>query len=107
MPLHVKTGYHELMGTYAGRKIIPILTPHYDVIAVELLGRGDADKPLDVSYAIKAHAELHQEFVDCLGIGKFHVVGHDLGGGIGQIFAVNHLEHLLALTIINTVVYDL
>ena len=77
------------------------------MIAVDLLGCGDSDKPLDVSYAIKTHAERLQGFVDCLGIGKFHFVGHDLGGGIGQIFAVNHPDLLIDLTMINTVAYDL
>ncbi len=77
------------------------------MIAADLPGCADSDKPLDASYAIKAHAELHQEFVDCLGIGKFHFVGHDLGSGIGQIFAVNHPEHLLDPAMINGVAYDL
>ncbi len=93
--------------SFIWRKIIPLLKPHYDVIAVDLLGCGDSDKPLDVSYAIKAHAERLQEFVDCIGIGRFHFVGHDLGGGIGQIFAVHHPGHLLDLAMINTVAYDL
>jgi len=62
------------------RKIIPLLAPQYDVVAVDLLGCGDSDKPLDVPYSIKAHAERLKEFVDCLGFGTFHFVGHDLGG---------------------------
>jgi len=42
-------------------------------------------------------------FVKALGLPKFHFVGHDLGGGIGQIFAVNNPELILDLTVINTV----
>ena len=88
------------------RRVVPFLTGDYDVIVVDLLGCGDSDKPLDVSYAIKDHAERLHEFMCKLGIGKFHFVGHDLGGGIGQIFAVCHPEMLFDLTLINSVAYD-
>ena len=92
--------------SFIWRKIIPLLSKKYDVIAVDLLGCGDSDKPLDVSYAIKDHAERLHEFVTKLGLEKFHFVGHDLGGGMGQIFAVKHPEMLLDLTLINSVAYD-
>ena len=48
---------------------------------------------------------LH-EFISCLGIKKFHFIGHDIGGGIGQRFAVENPEFLYDLTLINSVAYD-
>lgn len=92
--------------SFIWRNIIPLLSKDYDVIAVDLLGCGDSDKRLDVSYAIKDHAERLHEFITKLELGKFHFVGHDLGGGMGQIFAVRHPEMLYDLTMINTVAYD-
>jgi len=92
--------------SFIWRNIIPLLSKDYDVTAVDLLGCGDSDKPLDVSYAIKDHAERLYEFVTRLGFGKFHFVGHDLGGGMGQIFAIRHPDLLHDLTLINTVAYD-
>ncbi len=92
--------------SFIWRKIIPVLAKNYDVIAVDILGCGASDKPLDVSYAIKDHAEMLREFISGLGVKKFHFVGHDLGGGMGQILAVNHPEMLHSLTLINSVAYD-
>jgi pimeloyl-ACP methyl ester carboxylesterase len=92
--------------SFIWKNLIPLFAREYDVIAVDLLGCGDSDKPLDVSYAIKDHTERLHRFVTELGIKKFHFVGHDLGGGMGQIFAVRHPEMLLDLTMINTVAYD-
>ncbi|MHC4455622.1 MAG: alpha/beta fold hydrolase [Planctomycetota bacterium] len=92
--------------SFLWRKIVPLLSAGYDVISVDLLGCGESDKPLNVEYSIKHHSELLREFAAQLGIKKFHFIGHDVGGGIGQIFAVNYPENLLDLTLINTVAYD-
>jgi len=93
--------------SFIWRKVMPLLVDNgYDVIALDLLGCGDSDKPLDLSYSLKSHAGYIREFVDALGLKKFHFIGHDLGGGIGQIFAVRYPEMLYDLTMINTVAYD-
>ncbi len=92
--------------SFIWRQVIPQLTRSYDVIALDLLGCGDSDKPLEVSYSLAAHADRLQLFVEALGLAKFHLVGHDLGGGIGQIFAVHHPERLIDLALLNTVAYD-
>ena len=92
--------------SFIWRRIIPLLIPRYDVVAVDLIGCGASDMPLDISYAIKDHASYLHEFVVKLGIKKFHFVGHDLGGGIGQIFAIRNREMLLDLTLLNSVAYD-
>ena len=76
------------------------------MIAVDLLGCGASDMPLDVSYAIKDHADRLYSLMQALEIPRFHFIGHDLGGGIGQIFAVRHETMLLSLTMINMVAYD-
>ena len=93
--------------SFIWRNIFPLLSDKYHVIAVDLLGCGDSSKPLNVEYSIKHHAELLKEFMTQMGVEKFHYVGHDVGGGIGQIFAVRYPDLLYDLTLINTVAYDL
>jgi len=88
------------------RNMIPRFPPDFNVIALDLLGCGDSDKPLDVSYSLKQHAIRLKEFMDVLGIDKCHLVGHDVGGGIAQVFAVNNQDKLHSLTLLNSVGYD-
>jgi len=57
--------------SFIWRNITPLLSG-YDVIAVDLIGCGDSDKPLDLSYAIKDHAAYLKRFVDQLGVKQFH-----------------------------------
>ena len=92
--------------SFIWKEMIASLAARYRVLAVDLLGCGDSEKPLYVSYALKDHAQRLKEVADKLGITKFHFVGHDLGGGIGQIFAVRYPASLFDLTLINTVAYD-
>jgi len=92
--------------SFIWRRVMPHLIDKYDVIAVDLLGCGDSDKPLDRSYSLTSHAGYLKEFLDAMGIAKVHFVGHDLGGGIAQIFAVRHPEMLYDLTVINAVAHD-
>ncbi len=92
--------------SFLWRNVIPSLAEAFDVIAPDLLGCGDSDKPLDVSYAVRDHADRLHDFVLGLGLRRVHFVGHDLGGGIGQILAVKYPDLIRSLTMINTVAYD-
>ncbi|PCI44425.1 MAG: hypothetical protein COB41_04410 [Proteobacteria bacterium] len=92
--------------SFIWRKLLPYLEKDYDVITIDLLGCGSSDMPLDVPYSIKAHEDRLFAFIEHLGIQRFHLLGHDLGGGISQIFAINHPNMLISLSLINTVGYD-
>jgi pimeloyl-ACP methyl ester carboxylesterase len=92
--------------SFLWRNIIPGLSDAFDVIAPDLLGCGDSDKPLDVSYALRDHADRLRDFIVALGLRRVHYVGHDLGGGIGQILAVRYPDLISSLTMVNTVAYD-
>jgi pimeloyl-ACP methyl ester carboxylesterase len=92
--------------SFIWEKMVPYFIENYDVILIDLLGCGDSDKPLNEDFSLKRQAFLIKEFSQQLGLSKFHMVCHDVGGGIGQIFAVNFPEMLYDLTLINTVAYN-
>jgi pimeloyl-ACP methyl ester carboxylesterase len=89
--------------SFIWRRIVPLLAPYYRVVVVDLLGCGESDKPLDVDYSLPGHAAMLSQFLDELGIGVCHFVGHDIGGGIGQVFAVRYPEKLIDFTALNSV----
>jgi len=92
--------------SFIWRKVLPFLEARYQLIGVDLIGCGLSSKNLDQPYSLKNHARLLQKLMQKLGITKFHFVGHDVGGGIGQIFAVNYQDMLFDLVVINSVAYD-
>lgn len=86
--------------------MIPLLSGRFEVIAPDLLGCGRSSKPETGAYGIRGQRELIQSLLDQLAVNEFHVVAHDVGGGIAQLLAVELQEQLNGLTLINPVGYD-
>jgi pimeloyl-ACP methyl ester carboxylesterase len=71
---------------YAWRRVIPLLTDAYDVIALDLPGQGDSDKPLD-GYDTATAAKRINGFLKTIGVERHYFVGHDIGSWIGYPYA--------------------
>ncbi len=92
--------------SFIWRNLVPDLSTRFDVIAVDLLGCGDSDKPRGVDYSVSAQADMIKAFLDKLGIARVHLVTHDIGGGIGQILSVRYKDYVKSLVLINSIGYD-
>jgi 2-hydroxymuconate-semialdehyde hydrolase len=92
--------------SYLWRNVIPLLQDDFTVYAPDMLGYGDSDKPEDEDLSISAQADYLKFLADALGLGKFHLAGHDIGGGVAQIFAVRYPGLLEKLVLIDTIAYD-
>jgi len=57
------------------------LAERYRLVAPDLLGHGDSDKPVG-DYSLGAHACVVRDLLQALGIVRATLVGHSLGGGI-------------------------
>ena len=62
------------------------LARRFTVIAPDLLGHGQSDKPR-ADYSVAAYANGMRDLLSVLGIDKVTVVGHSLGGGVTMQFA--------------------
>jgi pimeloyl-ACP methyl ester carboxylesterase len=81
-------------------KMMPLLSPNYDVIAVDLRGVGGSDKP-KAGYDKKTSAQDIKALMDELGIKKANIVGHDIGGMIAYAFAAQYPDMAESITIID------
>jgi len=68
--------------TDAWDKLTPLLTPHYSVYALDLLGFGLSDKPADASYSMPAQADIVCALIKALGLDETVLIGHSMGGVI-------------------------
>jgi pimeloyl-ACP methyl ester carboxylesterase len=55
----------------------------FTLLAADLVGFGDSDKPAGFSYSMKDQAEILRKVIDCFGVERFHLVAHSMGGAVG------------------------
>ena len=82
------------------------LEDEYDLIRIDLLGCGQSEMSISNDLSLKNHAAIINVFIEELGLETLHLVGHDLGGGIAQIIAVNYANKLRSVSLLNPVGYD-
>jgi uncharacterized protein (TIGR00369 family) len=90
--------------SYLWRDVIGPLSGTFEVLAPDLLGYGDSDKRLDADLSIAAQARYLVAFMESLGIHQAAVVGHDIGGGVAQLIAVDEPQRVARLILIDSVV---
>src|SRR5215475_4686729 len=73
-------------------------------VAFDLPGLGLADRPASYDYSWTGLGRFCAAAVDELGIGRFHLVVHDIGGPVGFELAAAMPHRILSLTMLNTTV---
>jgi pimeloyl-ACP methyl ester carboxylesterase len=73
-------------------------------IAFDLPGLGLADRPVDFDYSWTALGRFCASTVETLGLGRFHLVVHDIGGPVGFELAAAMPERVASITVLNTLV---
>lgn len=74
---------------YQFHKVMPSLARHYQVIAPDLRGMGDSDKPVG-GYDKKTMARDIYELLRALGHREAFIAGEDIGSQVAFSFAANH-----------------
>lgn len=78
--------------SYTWNAIIPELAKTNRVIALDLKGFGDSDKPLDNAYSIADQAKLVKEFMARNDLRGVTLVGHSFGGAVAISVALDDVE---------------
>jgi pimeloyl-ACP methyl ester carboxylesterase len=84
---------------HAWHKIIPELARHFTVIAPDLRGLGDSERP-ETGYEKHIIAEDIYQLVRSLGHEKIYLVGHDYGGSVAYFLASEYPEIVQRLIVI-------
>jgi len=83
------------------RHVMPALAKGFTVLAPDLLGQGQSDKPRG-DYSLGAHANTLRDLLDTLGHERATVVGQSLGGGVAMQFAYQFPERCERLILVNS-----
>lgn len=85
---------------YAWRRVAPLLDRDYRVLAVDLPGQGDSDKPI-AGYDTRTTARRIHGLLRTLGHERFVYVGHDIGAWVGYALAHDFPDVLRGISLID------
>ncbi len=72
-------------------------------IAPDMRGYGDTEPlPVDATLGLGDMVEDVHSLVQALELGRFHIVGHSMGGGIVMKYAIAYPQDLLSITLVDT-----
>ena len=80
---------------------IQLLAEHYTVVAPDLMGHGRSAKPRG-DYSLGAFASGLRDLMVGIGLPRFTVVGHSLGGGIAMQLAYQFPERCERLVLVSS-----
>jgi pimeloyl-ACP methyl ester carboxylesterase len=99
-PLVLVAGYPE--SWYAWRRVMPLLAGRFRVIAVDLPGQGDSDKPLD-GYDTGTIAGLMHYLLRQIGLSRtgYGLVAHDVGAWVAFPYAMRFASEVRKLVLMD------
>jgi haloacetate dehalogenase len=104
-PLLLLHGYPQTHVIW--HKIAPELARHFTVVAADLRGYGDSEKPHGLpdhsNYSKRAMAQDQVEVMKALGFDTFSVVGHDRGGRVAHRMALDYADRVNKLAVLDIV----
>ncbi len=71
------------------------------VIAPDLLGHGESDRPVDATYHLASHAEVLNALLAALRVPRAVVVGQDVGALVGLALAARFPDRVSQLSLVN------
>lgn len=88
------------------RKVAPLLLASgYQVIAADLRGYGDSDKPAGgpghINYSKREMAKDQVALLEQLGYHRFSVIGHDRGGRVAHRMALDHPDAVANIIVVD------
>ena len=93
---------HGLGGTKASfLPTVAALAPRYRIVALDLPGFGESDKPIGAPYDAQWFARAAFHTLDALGVRKAHLVGNSMGGRVAIEAGLQHRERVRGLVMLS------
>ncbi len=85
---------------YAWRQVMARLADRYRIIAPDLPGQGDSDKP-QFGYDTLALAGKMQGLMQKLGIDRYYLAAHDVGAWVAWPYAMRYSQQVIKLALLD------
>ena len=89
-------------GTANWQLNIPTLSKKFHVLAPDIVGFGDTERPDDIVYSLRTWTDHVWAFLDAHGIAKTAIVGNSLGGRIALQMATDAPERISQMVLMGS-----
>lgn len=87
-------------------KLIPLLTPYFRCITIDLLGFGESPKPQWADYSMEQHVRsIHEAIQSLLLKDEYILIGHSMGSLLATRYARRHPGQIKRLLLLSPPVY--
>lgn len=90
------------MASRLWHEFVPEFAPGHRLIIVDLPGFGRSDPPTGARSGCGAHAAAVHALLNDLGVERAYLVGHGMGGGVVQAFAVQWPTRVAGLALVSS-----
>ncbi len=97
-PLVLLAGYPQ--SWFAWRHVMPLLAGRFRLIAIDLPGQGDSDKPLD-GYDTATVARRVHDLLGRLGLSRYGLAAHDVGAWVALPYALMFPQEVTRLALLD------
>mgnify|MGYP000114647682 CR=1 FL=1 len=85
---------------YAWRRVMPLLAANYHVVAIDLPGQGDSDKPAGGYDTFTTGERLHA-LLTAMELSSYALVGHDIGAWVAYPYAARYEREVQKLVLLD------
>lgn len=79
----------------------PLANAGYTVLAIDLLGHGESDRPIDAAYDLGAQADYVERVLTALRLPAASIVGQDIGALVALVLAARRPARVARLALLN------
>jgi len=97
-PLILLAGFPQ--SWYAWRRVMPLLSDRFRVIAIDLPGQGDSDKPVD-GYDTRTTGERLRALIHTLGYRRYLIGAHDIGAWVAYPYVAAYPDEVRRLVMLD------
>ena len=97
-PVVLLAGYPETW--YAWRRVVPLLSDRFHVVAIDLPGQGDSDKPLE-GYDTSTVARRVHALIAQLGLKRYAIAAHDVGAWVAFPYGLLFGDEITRLALLD------
>lgn len=72
----------------------------YRAYAIDLRAAGESE-PVETGHTLARYAEDLHQWAEAMGLSRFTLVGHSMGGGVAMQYALQHHDSLQALVLVD------